>query len=209
MADVFLYSVPSDADVDDVRLRDPTASAVDVREGAAPVSAVAAISATGRKGASSAAPVSGVAVVTAGGLKAAESAAPISVVGVVTADGQADNPPATATPTLAGGVTDEDVERIRRFLKREKEPITKLYKKLVKVKRYVPAESKAELVKTGDQYAKPEAKPLSLDWLNFEAIMRAGDQERMKSLINNAIMAAEAARAEDDEDEDILLLLQA
>lgn len=110
--------------------------------------------------------------------------------------------------TLAGGVTEEEVARIRRFLRREKEPITKLYKKLVKVKRYVPEATKAELVKTGDQYAKEDARPFSLDWLNFEAIMRAGDQERMKTLINNAILAAEIAKAEEDEDdEDTLLLL--
>ena len=109
---------------------------------------------------------------------------------------------------MAGGVTPEDVARIRRFLKREKEPITKLYKKLVRVKRYVPDETREQLVKVAAQYST-DAKPLTLDWLNFEAIMRAGDQERVKALINNAILAAEIAQADDDDDEDTLLLLYA
>lgn len=39
--------------------------------------------------------------------------------------------------------------------------------------------------------------------------MRAGDQERVKALINNAILAAEIAQADDDDDEDTLLLLYA
>lgn len=134
-----------------------------------------------------------------------------SAAGVATVTGTLEQP-ATEAPAIAatvGGVKPEDVARIRRFLKREKEPITKLYKKLVRIKRYVPDENKAELVKIGEQYST-DAKPLTLDWLNFEAIMKAGDQARMHTMINNAILAAEIARAEDDEDdEDILLLLYA
>ena len=130
-----------------------------------------------------------------------------SSAGVATVSGALSGGASSVAGTTVGGVTDEEVARIRRFLKREKEPITKLYKKLVRVKRYVPAEAKAELIKIGEQYAAPERKPLTFDWLNFELVMKAGDQERIKSLINNAIMAAEAARADDEDDEDLLMLL--
>jgi hypothetical protein len=130
-----------------------------------------------------------------------------SFAGTATFSGTIEQPAQSVRIGSVGGVSKEDVARIRRFLKREKEPITKLYKKLVAVKRHVPEASKAELIKAGDQYAKEDKKPLSLDWLNFELILKHGDQERMKSLINNAILAAEIARAEDEDDEDTLLLL--
>ena len=128
--------------------------------------------------------------------------------GIATGAVGAEAPVTAPTAGMAGGVTPEDVARIRRFLKREKEPITKLYKKLVRVKRYVPDATREQLVKVAAQYST-DAKPLTLDWLNFEAIMRAGDQERVKALINNAILAAEIAQADDDDDEDTLLLLYA
>lgn len=134
-----------------------------------------------------------------------------SAAGVATVTGALQQPVTESETTGAtvGGVTREDVARIQRFLKREKEPITKLYKKLVRVKKYVPKENKAALVKISEPYTT-NAKPLTLDWLNFEAIFKAGDVELLKTQINNAILAAEIARAEEDEDdEDILLLLAA
>lgn len=170
----------------------------------------AAIAAAGQKLADDAAPLSAQALITAAvGDKVAQSAAPLSAGASIEAAGEnGGEAQAAASATMAGGVTPEDVARIRRFLKREKEPITKLYKKLVRVKRYVPDATREQLVKVAAQYST-DAKPLTLDWLNFEAIMRAGDQERVKALINNAILAAEIAQADDDDDEDTLLLLYA
>jgi len=85
--DVFLYSVPSDADRDDARLRDPAGVAAPSASGSAPVSGVGAITANGRKQGQSAAPVSAVGAITATGFKAASGAAPMSGVGAITAGG--------------------------------------------------------------------------------------------------------------------------
>ena len=130
-----------------------------------------------------------------------------SAAGVATVTGALQQPAGASVAGSVAGVTPEEVARIRRFLKREKAPVTKLYKHLVRLKRHVPEPAKQEIIKLGEQHAKPDVKPLSFDWLNFESIMKAGDQERMATLLNNAIMAAEIAKAEDEDDEDILLLL--
>lgn len=223
-----IYLTEFHATPKNIILRNPTAAPVagaETGESAAPLSAVAIAVSAGQKASETPAPVVAVATATAAGQKASESASPLVAVAAITSagfegEGSAAALSAVATITAAGakssetlstggvgGVSPGDVERIRRFLKREKEPITKLYKKLVRVKRYVPEASKAEVVKLGSMYAT-DAKPLTLDWLNFAAILKAGDQNRMKMLINNAILAAEIARAEEDEDdEDTLLLL--
>ena len=210
--DVYLYSVPSDVDADDVRLRNPNEPATEAKSGSAPLSAVGVITAEGRKDAQAAAPVAAVGVVVAAGQKDAASAAPLSAAGVITATGQASGGggvPVEPEGSTAGGPTAEDVERIRRFLKREKEPVTKLYKKLVRVKRYVPEEHKQQIAQVAQQYAKPDGKPFTLGWIDFPAVFRAADQARLAVMINNAIMAAEAAKADDDDDDDILLALAA
>jgi hypothetical protein len=118
--------------------------------------------------------------------------------------------PTVTASSIAGTVSEGDVERIARFLRREKQPIGKVYKRLLAVKRDVPEASMAQVVKAAKQYAAPEARKLTAGWINFAEVMRQGDQVRLKMLMNNAIMAAETARAaDDDDDEDTLMLLYA
>jgi len=120
--DVFLYSVPSDADRDDVRLRNPNAAATPAASGSAPLSAVGAITAAGAKAASGAAPLSAVGSVTTTGFKGAASIAPLTGVGVITASGIAEEAAGPAVAQVQSGAHGRKRE-FQRFLDRIVEPV--------------------------------------------------------------------------------------